>query len=200
MLWTPDYVKWMYDGEIVRSVSNDPSVEWLHDREQHLMMNFWIPAWENWNRDFDPVDFPWYAKYDFVEVWDYVPPEQWDTTDGANVDHPFEFSWRDDFNSFDDSRWKKSENWSFNDNLVTFMESNVYTEDGSLVLKLEPKSWTPAPFPDPDSDPTPEPTPTPTPTPEPTPSPTPTPNPTPVPSNCDNYNIDTSFYPGNTDY
>jgi len=75
MQWTPDYVKWLYDGEIVRSVENDASVEWLHDREQHLMMNFWIPAWENWNRDFDPVEFPWYARYDFVEVWDYVPPE-----------------------------------------------------------------------------------------------------------------------------
>jgi len=70
------------------------------------------------------------------------------------------------------------------------MESNVYTEDGNLVLKLEPKSWTPAPFPDPDADTTPEPT----------PSPAPTPNPTPVPSNCENYEVERAFFPGNVDY
>jgi hypothetical protein len=71
------------------------------------------------------------------------------------------------------------------------MESNVYTQDGNLVLKLEPKSWTPAPFPEP-TPPNPDPTPTPNPTPE--------PNPTPAPTDCDNYEIERVFYPGNTDY
>jgi hypothetical protein len=155
------------------------------------MMNFWVPAFEKWNNGFNPTDFPWYAKYDFVEVWDYVPPEQWGSTDGADVNHPFEFRWRDDFDTFDETKWLKSNNWSFNDNLVTFMESNVYTQDGNLVLKLEPKSWTPAPFPEP-TPPNPDPTPTPNPTPE--------PNPTPAPTDCDNYEIERVFYPGNTDY
>jgi len=44
-------------------------------REQHLMMNFWIPNFHDWNVDFQPDEIPWYARYDYVEVWDYVPPE-----------------------------------------------------------------------------------------------------------------------------
>jgi len=74
------------------------------------------------------------------------------------------------------------------------MESNVYTEDGNLVLKLEPKSWTPVPFPDTDTDPDTDSIP------EPTPNPTPMPDPTPVPSNCENYEVERAFYPGNEDY
>ena len=151
------------------------------------MMNFWVPAWEGWNNGFDPTDFPWYAKYDYVEVWDYVEPDQWSSTDGADEDHPFQLRWRDDFDTFDETKWVKSNNWSFNDNLVTFMESNVYVQDGNLVLKLEPKSSPVAPFPeettDPNTDPIPDPTPDPTP-----------------PIGCDNYEIDRVFYPGNTNY
>jgi hypothetical protein len=63
---------------------------------------------------------PWYAKYDFVEFWEYVPPQDLDSTSGADQSHPFKFGWRDDFDTLDESRWKVSENWTFQENDVTF--------------------------------------------------------------------------------
>jgi hypothetical protein len=82
---------------------------------------------------------PWYARYDYVEYWEYVPPEQWDSTPDANQWHPFRETWRDDFDTFDETRWTASEDWTFGVNDVTFWSSQVYTEDGSLVLKMEPR-------------------------------------------------------------
>jgi len=84
------------------------------------MMNFWIPNFHDWNVDFQPDEMPWYARYDYVEVWDYVPPEQWTSTDGADEDSPFKLRWRDDFDSFDDDRWVKSDHWTFEENNVYF--------------------------------------------------------------------------------
>jgi len=53
---------------------------------------------------------PLYAQYDYVEVWDYVTPEQYSATPGANQWHPFEFKWKDDFDSFDETRWIATDN------------------------------------------------------------------------------------------
>jgi hypothetical protein len=103
------------------------------------MMNFWIPNFPDWNEGFDPAGMPWYARYDYVEYWEYVPPEDWDSTAGANQWHPFKEAWKDDFDTFDETRWTASENWTFPVNEVTFWRSQVYTEDGNLVLKLEPR-------------------------------------------------------------
>lgn len=103
------------------------------------MMNFWIPGFHDWNIGFEAVDMPWYARYDYVEVWDYVPPEDWDNYPVANQWHPFTQRWRDDFDTLDENRWVVSDDWSFNDNLVMFEESQVYVENGELVLKLEPR-------------------------------------------------------------
>jgi len=82
-------------------------------RDQHLMMNFWIPDFYDWNVGFEETGMPWYARYDFVEVWDYVPPEEWVNYDIANQWHPFKQKWRDDFNTLDESRWIVSDDWTF---------------------------------------------------------------------------------------
>jgi len=37
----------------------------------------------------------------------------------------------------DESRWLVSDGWSFGDNSSTFYPSQVYTEDGALVLKMD---------------------------------------------------------------
>lgn len=106
MRWTPDYVKWYYDGDLVRTRNGGPSVNAIaSNRRQHLMMNFWLPAWDGWGNGFDPVGMPWFAQYDYVEVYDYNQNDQ--------SDDPFTLRWRDDFNTFDTSRWVKSDAWSF---------------------------------------------------------------------------------------
>jgi len=81
-------------------------------RPQHLMMNFWVPDFSPWNTGFDPVDMPWYAYYDYVEYWEYVPSTK-----------SFEKSWKDEFDSFDTNRWEKKDNWTFEGNNTTFLDS-----------------------------------------------------------------------------
>jgi len=74
------------------------------------MMNFWIPyGIADWSDHFDDFGMPWYARYDFVEFWEYVPPEEYYRHELADANHPFTFGWRDDFDYFDNDRWVKSD-------------------------------------------------------------------------------------------
>ena len=127
MEWTPHYVSWSVDGHELRHLSlHDPAVEHLH-KAQSLRMNFWTPTFHSWGAGFNPVDMPWYVLYDYVEVFTY---------DEAH--NQFVFHWRDDFDSFDSSKWHKASG-GFDSNTSVFHPSNVYTTGGHLVLKMEPE-------------------------------------------------------------
>lgn len=89
-------------------------------------MNFWTPTFHSWGKGFDPADMPWYALYDYVEVFTYNKHK-----------NEFEFHWRDDFDAFDSSRWHKASG-GFEANSSVFYPSNVYTSGGNLVIKMEP--------------------------------------------------------------
>ena len=90
-------------------------------------MNFWTPTFHSWSSGFNPVDMPWYVLYDYVEVYHYEAE--------ANE---FRLHWRDDFNSFDASRWHKASG-GFEANSSIFHPDNAYTKAGNLVLKMEPE-------------------------------------------------------------
>ena len=75
-------------------------------------MNFWTPEWSPWNANFDDSFMPWFAKYDFVEVYDY---------DEEAID--FKLRWRDDFEHFDEKRWVAADGWGFENNSSLFMAS-----------------------------------------------------------------------------
>ena len=127
MEWTPHYVSWSVDGHELRHLSLlDPAVEHLH-KAQSLRMNFWTPTFHSWGAGFNPVDMPWYVLYDYVEVFTY---------DEAH--NQFVFHWRDDFDSFDSSKWHKASG-GFDSNSSVFHPSNVFTTGGHLVLKMEPE-------------------------------------------------------------
>ena len=91
-------------------------------------MNFWTPTFSSWGHGLDPVDMPWYVLYDYVEVFHY------DT-----VSKEFNLHWRDDFDTFDFSRWHKATG-SFEANSSVFDSANAFTKAGNLVLKMEPDS------------------------------------------------------------
>lgn len=59
--------------------------------------------------------------------------------DGActsgSVDSRFKLKWQDDFDTFDEARWKKNTH-TFPENLAQFAEDAVVTEDGYLKLHL----------------------------------------------------------------
>jgi len=96
------------------------------NKAQSLRMNFWTPEFSSWGHSLRAESMPWYVLYDYVEVYKY---------DAAA--NEFHLHWRDDFNIFDAARWRKA-NGSFEANSSVFHTSNVYTEGGNLVLKMEP--------------------------------------------------------------
>ena len=110
---------------MVRRTEDTPDVKFL-TKAQTLMMNFWTPTFSGWGDDLDDSDMPWYTRYDYVKV------EKYNTETGE-----FEEHWQDDFDSFDQTRWYKSEDWTFGGNSTTFWWSQVSVENGALVLKME---------------------------------------------------------------
>jgi hypothetical protein len=97
------------------------------NKAQKLMMNVWSATWSPWGDGFNPgADFPIVAQYDYVKVWSY------------NYNNKgFDYMWTDDFNSFDYSRWQKSNGWTFDGNRVTFSWDNVFTMNGALNMRLD---------------------------------------------------------------
>lgn len=125
--WTPEYISFAVDGNEVRHMAADSvdAVE-LVNKAQSLRMNFWTPTFHSWGEGFNPSDMPWYALYDYVEVFTY-----------NKHSNEFELHWRDDFNDFDSGRWHKASG-GFEANSSVFYPQQVYTHDGNLVIKMEP--------------------------------------------------------------
>mgnify|MGYP000845338876 CR=1 FL=1 len=119
--WTPTYVAWWVDGfEIYRDTSE--RIQTLN-LPQAIMMNFWIPNSVEWAGAFSPTSLPLYAYYDWIKYYEYTP--------GTKND--FTLKWVDNFDTFDASRWSKS-NSTFGSNLADFKAQNVLVKDGYLML------------------------------------------------------------------
>ena len=123
--WAPTYISWFINGNMVRRLENQADVT-STSKPQYLMMNFWTPTFAGWGDNFDASLLPTYTRYDYIKV------ETYNAATGE-----FEPHWQDDFDSFDASRWIKSENWNFGGSSTTFFGSQVYTENGALVIKMD---------------------------------------------------------------
>ncbi|MFO1390412.1 family 16 glycosylhydrolase [Cellvibrio sp.] len=121
--WTPDYVAWYLDGAEVRRINGTSTVTSLTN-PQSIRFNLWSSIAETWVGPFDDSQLP---VYQFINYLDY---KAYNTTTKT-----FEGGWRDDFNSFDSSRWGKA-NWTFDENRVDFVPENIVVKDGILVLAL----------------------------------------------------------------
>ncbi len=121
--WTPNYVAWFVDGVETRRIIGGQFVTSLTN-PQDLRFNLWaanIAEWVGpWSDSILPV-------YQFVNYIEYKP---WVASTNS-----FGTGWRDDFNSFDTSRWSKA-NWTFAENLADFDPNNVVVKNGTLVLAL----------------------------------------------------------------
>ena len=87
------------------------------------MFNMWAPRWdahdEDWSAGRDDSTMPWYAKLDYVEYWSY------DQATGQ-----FNQEWVDNFDTLDPNMWTISHEKGFDENLSTYMNTQVYIEDG----------------------------------------------------------------------
>ena len=109
--WAPEYISWTIDGNLCRKVEGTEDVHFTN-KAQNLMMNFWTPTFQGWGDNFDDSGMPWYTRYDYVKV------ETYNSSTGG-----FDFHWQDNFDSFDSSRWLKSDGWGFGSNSSTFYAS-----------------------------------------------------------------------------
>lgn len=113
--WTPEYIKFYVDGNLVRtSTTSDEGVRKMN-KSQPLYMNFWTPDWSPWGDNRNDKTMPWYVDYDFVEVHKY----------NANT-KDFDLYWRDDFSSLDLNRWAISSKSAFGGSLSYFSKEQAY--------------------------------------------------------------------------
>jgi hypothetical protein len=122
--WTPDVVRWQVDGVTVREnfAEQSQQVVDLRGTPQTYRANLWVAEAVEWVGVFDESSLPMYQVFDWMEYY------QWQNGE-------YQLSWRDDFDTMDDSRWGKGD-WSFDTNLVTFAPENIDVIDGNLVLAL----------------------------------------------------------------
>ena len=121
--WTPDYVAWYLDGKEVRRINGTSTVTSLVS-PQSIRFNLWSSTAESWVGPFDESQLPVYQFISYLDYKAYNPATK-----------TFEGGWRDNFDSFDSSRWSKA-NWTFDENRADFVPENVVVKDGVLVLAL----------------------------------------------------------------
>jgi len=126
--WTPDYVAWFLDDELIRWVDNFYTDSLYHF--QKIMMNIWQPTAESWVGEFDPDILPVYAFYDWVKYYAYVPG-----SGNAGSDNNFIQLWTDNFEYYDNSRWAKATH-TWDGNNCDFIYNNVVFEFGYMILCL----------------------------------------------------------------
>ena len=121
--WTPDYVAWYLDGEEVRRINGTSTVTGLSN-PQSLRFNLWSHEDAGWVGPWDDSILPVYQFVNYIEYQSYNQESK-----------TFEPAWRDDFDTFDATRWNKAD-WSFDKNRVDFAPENVNVQDGILILSL----------------------------------------------------------------
>ncbi len=126
--WTDHYVAWFVDGQEVHRQTG-PHVSQL-DRPQKIMMNIWPPAFEDWAGPLDPSVLPARAYYDWVSYASYTPGQG-----SVGTDNNFTPQWRDDFDSWDQSRWAKATH-TWDGNNSQFTPENAVFRDGMMILCL----------------------------------------------------------------
>ena len=128
--WTPTYVAWFIDG--TESYRQTGSQIQTLIYPQKIMMNIWIQSvlLQNWSGMWNENSLPAFAYYDFVSYSSFTPDSG---TSGTN--NNFTFQWKDDFNSYDSTRWDRATH-TFGDNQCDFTPDNIVFKDGNMILCL----------------------------------------------------------------
>ncbi|MDD8017218.1 MAG: family 16 glycosylhydrolase [Bacteroidota bacterium] len=132
--WTPTYVAWFVEGVEVHRQTG-AYIEAL-TYPQKIMMNVWIPQYPGWVGQWDENVLPGFAYYDWVSYASYTAG-----AGSVGTGNNFTPHWKDDFNSWDQSRWTKSTH-TWNGNACDLLPDNAVFSDGKLVLCLTKETAT----------------------------------------------------------
>lgn len=125
--WTPDYIAWFFNGKEVRR-STGSQVTDCQQKAMSYRFNLWISDVPSWVGSFDPAILPVYQYINWMSYAKYTP--------GAGVNGTdFTPEWRDDFDSFNTTRWGKGD-WTFDGNLVDFSTENIVVKEGYCIICL----------------------------------------------------------------
>ena len=129
LVWTPEYVSWEIDGvQVRRDVSGvDKSKKGLEQvatlvHTESLRFNLWAANDAGWVGNFDTGALPQHQYINWIKVYSYDTQTK-----------PFTLNWKDDFDSFNSSRWATGD---WNMERVTYSPSNVNVKNGSLILSI----------------------------------------------------------------
>ena len=124
--WTPDYVAYFVDDKEVYRQTDDFIKTLIH--AQKIMMNVWIPAWDNWTGHWYENEAPAFASYDWIKYSAYTPDSgSYGTNDN------FTPAWTDSLNNFDSNIWEKGDH-TFPSNEVDFIPENIVFRNGKMIL------------------------------------------------------------------
>ncbi len=126
--WTPQYVAWFIDGtEVYRQTGSH--IRTL-TKPQKIMMNIWNPTHAIWVGEWNPGVLPAFASYDWMAYYSYTPG-----TGNYGTGNNFTFSFRDDFDFWNTSRWEKGTH-TWDGNGCDFIEENAVIINSKLILCL----------------------------------------------------------------
>ena len=129
--WTPNYVAWFINGkEYYRQDLPTHTYIATLRHPQKIMMNLWVPVYEDWVGKWNEDIIPRFAYYDNVSYYEHTPG-----TGSHGTGNNFTLKWNDEFDSFDSSRWEKATH-TFSGNRVKFEPENVVFKDGKMILCL----------------------------------------------------------------
>ena len=129
--WTPNYVAWFINGkEYYRQDLPKHNYIATLKYAQKIMMNLWVPVYEDWVGKWNDSIIPRFSYYDHVAYYEYLP-----NAGNYGTNNAFKLKWKDDFDSFDSDRWEKATH-GFSGNRVKFEPKNVVYKDGKMILCL----------------------------------------------------------------
>lgn len=120
--WTPKHLIYKIDDKEIRVKEG---VEAL-DKGLNLVMSILKLEEDSVSAGWDGPKAPYYTDIDYVEVYHYDAGED-----------SFSLNFRDDFDTYDQSRWVSADNITWDGNDSTIKKENAYVKDGRLHLMLE---------------------------------------------------------------
>lgn len=131
MEWTPEYMAFYVDGQLVRRETDAVEFSKFMDPDETEAAQLRVGIWAgdfDWSSSFDPRAVPAAVFVNWIQAYSYTPGAGPSGSDFTRL-------WRDDFDSVSSSRWWRA-NWTFDAAVSDYVSQNATAKSGALVLVL----------------------------------------------------------------